>query len=262
MRMHFEGNSSSAVSKAWCSYFVSNSGSADDLPWNNHDLLSDAERYSIAGSIQQFQLGEGAEGRRLLKRGADWARAVGDPYFVIALSLFIKQEQRHSRILSQFMRREGIPLLQRHWLDGIFRRIRVVAGVELELRVLVTAEVIAVPYYRALGRATKSTLLRAISSDILADEDGHLKFQKSMLTRLGARRDPGLRCLITQLHRVFLVGTCCVVWLEHRSVFKAANYSFGRLLEESLSEMSALEAPCTESAFLRQGRTSCGSPLF
>src|SRR5262252_10704675 len=39
MRMHFEGNSSSAVSKAWCSYFVSNSGSADDLPWNNCYML-------------------------------------------------------------------------------------------------------------------------------------------------------------------------------------------------------------------------------
>ena len=248
-------SSSSAVSQVWCDYFHSKAGSVDQLPWYTKYRLSSAERRSIANSIQQFQLGEGAEGRRLLKRGEDWARSADDRGFVTALSLFIREEQRHSNMLLEFMRRERIPALPRHWLDEIFRHIRVLLGLELELRVLVTAEVIAVPYYRALGRATKSDLLRAISSVILADEAGHLQFQKSMLTRIGARRDPGLRCLLTQLHRVFLVGTCSVVWMEHRSVFKAAKYSFGRLLEDSLAEMSALEAPSSGSVVFRPGRT-------
>lgn len=245
--MPYENATSCTLSQMWCDYFRSNSSSADNLPWDTDYTLSNLERVSITNSVQQFQLGEGAEGRRLLMRGENWARSIGDPYCVRALSLFIKEEQRHSRILLQFMRRERIPAVQRHWLDEIFRRIRVLAGLELELRVLVTAEVIAVPYYRALGRATKSPLLHAISSVILVDEAGHLRFQKTILTRLGERRDPGLRCLVTQLHRVFLIGTCCVVWAGHRRVFHAANYSFGRFLEESLSEMSVLEAPSTEA---------------
>lgn len=239
------------ASKAWSSYFAAKRTAADGLPWECDYTLSNAEHRAVAGSIQQFQLGEGAEGRRLLERGKKWARSVNNPHFVTALALFIKEEQRHSRILLQFMTREGIAALRNHWLDGIFRRIRVLAGLELELRVLVTAEVIAVPYYRALGGATKSLLLREISSVILADEAAHLRFQKSMLAEITARRAPGLRCLITQLHRVFLVGTCCVVWTGHHSVFRSARYSFGRLLEESLSEMSALEAPSTESAISR-----------
>ena len=232
-----------ASSRDWYAYFVSNSSSDDDLPWDCSYQLTEGERHAVSKSVQQFQLGEGAGGRRLLARGQAWSATVGDPCFESVLGLFIKEEQRHSRLLSRFMRRERIPELTSHWLDGVFRRIRVLAGLELELRVLVTAEIIAVPYYRALGAATQSHLLRSISDTILADEAAHLRFQKSMLARLAAPRRPALRCLVWQLHRLFLAGTCCVVWIEHRAVFKAAGYSFGGLLEEALGEISALEAP-------------------
>jgi rubrerythrin len=235
----------SALSRDWYAYFVSNRSSGDDLPWDCPHQLTEDERRTISKSIQQFQLGERAEGRRLLERGRAWSATVGDACLVRVLGLFIKEEQRHSRLLSRFMRRERIPELTSHWLDGIFRRIRVLAGLELELRVLVTAEIIAVPYYRALGAATESQLLRWISDTILADEAAHLRFQKTMLSRLGSPRSPALRCLVWQLHRLLLAGTCCVVWIEHRAVFKAAEYSFGKFLEEALGEISALEAPST-----------------
>src|SRR3954454_20398667 len=38
-----------------------------DLPWNDHTPLSGAERWAVIRSIQQFQLGEGASGARLLR---------------------------------------------------------------------------------------------------------------------------------------------------------------------------------------------------
>jgi len=235
-------NDPSSASQAWHAYFESKVGAYDDLPWDCPRRLSDNERQTVQKSIQQFQLGEGAEGRRLLKRGAAWSAHSGDTHFVDVLSLFIKEEQRHSRQLLRFMEREGIPSLAEHWVDHVFRRIRVLAGLELELRVLVTAEVIAVPYYRALGRASRSELLAAISDRILEDEAAHLRFQRSMLARLGTARTPGLRCMIWQAHRLFLVGTCCVVWAEHHGVFRAAGYTFGKLLEEALAEMSGLES--------------------
>jgi hypothetical protein len=238
---------SSASSQAWHTYFLSNSSTADDLPWDCPYKLTDDERHIVSKSIQQFQLGECAEGRHLLTRGEKWSHTARDPHLVDVLSLFIQEEQRHSRQLLRFMERERIPELRSHWLDGIFRRIRVLAGLELELRILVTAEVIAVPYYRALGAATGSDLLCAISDTILADEAAHLRFQKSMLSRLGALRSPALHCLLWQVNRFFLVATCCVVWIEHCGVFAAAGYSFGKFLEEALCEMSALEAPSTAS---------------
>jgi len=231
-----------ALSRAWCDYFAANRLKADEVPWGDAYRLTPSERQAIQKSVQQFQLGEGAEGRRLLAGGHAYARAAGDPLIPEALTLFIREEQRHSAQLLKFMRLQGIPAVEKHWVDSVFRWVRVLAGLEVELRVLVTAEVIAVPYYRALGCATRSALLRSISERILRDEAEHLRFQTSMLSRLEAARVQLLRRLIWQAHRWFLVGTCCVVWIEHRSVFKSAGRSFLELLRDALAEFSGLEA--------------------
>jgi hypothetical protein len=235
--------SGASISKSWCSYFLANRLDPHDMPWDDPYKLSPAERHSVAHSIQQFQLGEGAEGRRLQDRGRAYSRAVSDPHFSEALSLFVKEEQRHSAHLRRFMRGQGIPEISSHWVDSVFRRLRVLAGLELSLRVLVTAEIIAVPYYRALGRATASELLRAISERILEDEAAHLKFQSSMLSPLAARRISLWQRLVRRMHRLFLVATSFVVWIEHGSVFRAAGYSYEDFVLEALAEFSALESP-------------------
>jgi hypothetical protein len=170
-----------------------------------------------------------------------FAAKAGDDAFVPALTLFVREEQRHSGLLLRFMEREGIPAVPKHWVDSVFRRLRVLAGLELSLRVLVTAEIIAVPYYRALGAATASPLLRGISEQILEDEAAHLRFQASMLARLGAGRSGALEWLVFRLHRLFLLGTTCVVWRGHRKVFKAARQSYRALVKDALAEFDGLE---------------------
>jgi hypothetical protein len=228
-------------SQAWRKHFLDNSLTTQHLPWDDPYKLSAQERDAISHSIQQFQLGEGSHGRRLLKRGIRYSERVDDPYFPRALHLFIKEEQRHSAHLLRFMQQQGIAPVSRHWVDSIFRHLRGLARLELSLRVLVTAEIIAVPYYRALGRATKSPLLRALSSRILADEGAHLRFQSSMLRRVALSRSGLLARAVSRMHRLFLVATVCIVWWEHQSVFEAAGYRFGKLLKESLLEFAALD---------------------
>lgn len=232
---------SSSESKRWCSYFLANSAAADGLPWDDPHVLSSRERSAIQSSIQQFQLGEGSNGARLLKRGQAYSATMTDPDFVSALALFIREEQRHSACLFRFMRMQGIPPVTSHWVDDIFRLLRGLAGLELSLRVLVTAEIIAVPYYRALGRATKSPLLQTISKMILQDEAGHLRFRASMLFRLGEGRAHMVQRVLRVTHRLFLLGTCHVVWAGHRCAFAAAGYAFRRFVTESLSELAALD---------------------
>jgi hypothetical protein len=234
-------DSRSAVSARWCSYFLANRLDPGDLPWPDSYQLTDAERRTISESIAQFQLGEGAQGRRLQGRGRKYADRVGDAYFSQALALFVKEEQRHSGNLGRFMDAQGIPRLSKHWIDSIFRRLRVLAGLELSLRVLVTAEIIAVPYYRALGDATASELLGALSDRILEDEAGHLSFQASMLSRIRAGRFPALSRLIWRMHRLFLVGTCFVVWRDHGEVFRAAGYRFREFILEAFYEFAELQ---------------------
>jgi hypothetical protein len=234
------------ISKAWHLHFLANQQNPGEMPWDDTYKLSPAERRAIQHSVQQFQLGESSEGRRLLNRARAYSLATNDPGFAEALSLFVKEEQRHSAYLLRFMRAQEIPNVSSHWVDSIFRRLRVLAGLELSLRVLVTAEIIAVPYYTALGRATASRLLRTISSRIVHDEAAHLKFQSSMLSRLGATRRPIVRRSIARLHRLFLIGTSFVVWCEHGSVFRAAGYTFELFLRESLAEFAALESPARD----------------
>jgi hypothetical protein len=237
--------SGSAISQRWCSYFHANALDPSALPWDDPHVLTPAERRAISDSIAQFQLGEGAQGRRLQQRGREFAEEVGDPHFSQALALFVKEEQRHSGILARFMDAQSLPRLSKHWVDSIFRRLRVLAGLELSLRVLVTAEIIAVPYYRALGSATDSGLLAAISDRILQDEAGHLKFQSSMLSRLAPGRSRAITALIWRLHRLFLVGTCALVWRDHGPVFRAAGYRFHEFVLESLYEFMQLRRRTT-----------------
>lgn len=203
-------------SASWRRHFFGAATAADRLPWDDLTALTDEELRCIQSSIQQFQLGEGSSGRRLLQRGREFANATADSDFLEALALFVKEEQRHSGHLLRFMQREGIPAATSHWVDTAFRRLRVLAGLELSLRVLVSAEIIAIPYYRALGAATQSPLLQAICARILRDEAAHLRFQASMLSRISAARPFFADRIVSAIHRIFLFVTCQVVWLEAR----------------------------------------------
>jgi hypothetical protein len=200
--------------------------------------LTEKERRTITPSIQQFQLGEGSRGLRLLERGQKYGRAVNDPLFAGALDIFIREEQQHSRYLAAFMESQHIPLLEKYWVDTVFRGLRGLAGLELALTVLVTAELIAVPYYRALRAATGSPILKMICTRILEDEASHLKFQASMLGRVEFARLAIFQRLFDILHRILLLGTILVVWIEHRAVFAAAGCSFQTFQREVLAEYS------------------------
>ncbi len=92
----------------WVRYFRAN-GAEPSLPWDDGYRLSGAERAMVIQSIQQFQLGENAQGRRLLERAK-----LADAEYVQALRLFIQEEQRHSRLLGRFLAIQGAPCLRRH----------------------------------------------------------------------------------------------------------------------------------------------------
>ncbi len=202
----------------------------------------------MARSVQQFQLGERSEGRGLQRRGAEFAARAGDRYFSEALRLFIGEEQRHSRQLGRWMDLEGIPRLGRHWMDQAFRHLRKLAGLELAVSVLVTAEIIAVPYYRALRNATGSPILRALCERILIDESAHLRFQTLNLARLRGGRGGALEEWVWAAQGWFLVATTALGWWEHSPVFRAAGYTYLRFLEESLGEFRALLADARNQA--------------
>jgi hypothetical protein len=228
-------------SERWFNHFSLRNFTALYVSRSFAPQLSAEELAAVTKSIQQFQLGEASRGERLLKRGQEYGRAANDPVFAEALKLFIKEEQQHSRYLANFMHSQGIPLLSRHWVDSVFRKLRGLAGLELSLAVLVTAELIAVPYYRALRDATRSHVLKIICTRILEDEAAHLRYQSSMLAQVAAGRPHVWSRALARLHRLFLLGTIFVVWVEHQAVFEAGGYDLRRFTSEALFEFTEWE---------------------
>ncbi|MEA5471755.1 ferritin-like domain-containing protein [Spirulina sp. 06S082] len=212
------------TSADWLAYFEQNRYDLLTPPWNTPYFLTSEEKTAIAHSIQNFQLGEQSEGTNLMKAARVYVERSGDTAFLQAMKLFIGEEQRHARDLGNFMQCEGIPLREKHWSDRLFRRFRRGVNLEVALRVLLTAEIIATIYYKALQEATHSPLLQKICEQILKDEHQHLHFQVNHLRRLQEQRKPWQQKASNYLNYLFLMLTILVVWIDHYRVFLHSGY--------------------------------------
>lgn len=216
-------------SRDWVQYFHDNAARPTARPATG-PTLSPWERRCIADSIAEFQLGESSEGRHLKLLARRWSRRSGDRVYATAIDLFIGEENRHARVLGEFMDAEGIGRLGHSLADRIFRGLRKLAGLELAIRVLVTAEIIAQVYYQALRDATHSRTLRAICERILDDEEPHVRFQCERLAIL--RQGRAGQALAELLHWILLGGAACVVWINHHPVLRRVGFSFVAYLRE------------------------------
>jgi len=164
-----------------------------------------------------------------------------DERFLTVLGLFIAEEQGHSSILGRFLDREGIPRLTSHWLDRIFRRLRKLAGLEVCATVLVTAEVLAIPFYQALRDATRSHLLRSICMRILCDEAAHLNYQALTLGIIRRPLCERVRVIRSLLHSMLFHCTALLLWQQHRRLFHAAGWDSRRFWKEARSVFERLQ---------------------
>lgn len=211
----------------WKDYFRNNNLNLKVIDWNEDYKLTENERKTITKSIQQFQLGENSEGKYLINSAKKYAAKTQDHDYYDALVEFIREEQRHARDLAAFMRSQDIPIIRSHWVDGVFRKLRRFAGLELSVIVLITAEIIAKVYYRALKSCTNSKALIDLCEQILKDEEKHVEFQSESLRKLAVNRNRTVLRFSRFLHRVLLEGTLIVVWKQHEEVLRAGGYSFG-----------------------------------
>ena len=225
----------------WNLYFERNARNLLDVPWQLGADVSPSEVEVIFASIQEFQLGESSEGRHLIRAAREYAACTGDHDYLVAIERFIREEQRHARDLGRFMSLAGIPKIRKSWPDRVFRRLRHLAGLELSVAVLVTAEIIAKVYYTALQKATGSRVLRRICDQIIHDEGPHVEFQCQRLAILRRGRR-GLRLRATHaLHRLLFAGAILVVWPKHKRVLRAGGLTFRRYWRESWREYRSAE---------------------
>jgi len=217
----------------WVAYYRHNDKNLISIPWEIGAELSDQERMAIAKSVQDFQLGESSEGRHLQNCAEEWGRQNQDAEYSESIRLFIREEQRHARELGRFLELNGIELIGKAWTDSLFRRLRHLAGLEMSIMVLLTAEIVAQVYYAALRESTQSQVLKTICDQILRDEEQHVRFQCERLSII-ARTKPWIRlCLRYFMQRALMLGALPIVWISHRHAYRAGGYSFGRFVSET-----------------------------
>ena len=214
------------TSEAWVAYYEANARNLLRLPWERGAALTANEKTALAASLRDFQLGESSDGRYLRERAAVYAQKVADPAYEEAIAWFIREEQRHSGTLADFLRAAEIALAEHTRLDAAFRWLRHRAGLEFFICVLLTAEMIGKTYYRAVLRASDSPLLRGICTQLLRDEVRHLRFHRERLALMRRRRPRWKLWLTSAVHRLFFKGTSLAVWLRHGCAFRAGGVGF------------------------------------
>jgi hypothetical protein len=214
------------ASEFWEAWFRRSLDHPPEVPWESAVKLTAAERRTIRASVQEFQLGEQSEGHHLKHAAREYARRSGDAAYSRATELFVREEQHHAALLGRFMDLAGIERVRHTFVDSVFRRLRRFAGLETSICVLLTAEVIAKVYYRALLAATASPALLAICRRILQDEAHHVEFQSERLAILRRNRARWRIAAAVAAQRLLFAGSVAVVWLRHSPVLRSGNDSF------------------------------------
>lgn len=212
----------------WTAHFESNNSRRLRISFTKEPELTPQEKSLISPSIQSFQKGEASEGRFLLHCARRYACRSHAPEYLEAMKWFVREENRHSAYLKKYMDHHQIPARSHSVLDNIFRILRKTGGLRSEIIVLVTAEIIALSYYRALADCTASPALKRICRQMLKDELPHIVFQSSTLYKLKPY-------LLEKLLRIALMeASMTVVWFSMKHVFQAGGYSYQRLAADSL----------------------------
>jgi hypothetical protein len=213
----------SSSSSAWLAYFQANANRLSSLPWETGAELSGAERLVIADSICIFQRGEEGSGRTIGRFARRYAERTGDHDYPAALEAHFAEEARHARDLGRFIDLAGIPRVKREWSHSAFRNLRHNIGLDGALCVLITAELVAKVYYRALRASTSCALLQALCAQLLRDETQHARFQCQRLAILRASEPSCVKTFRHVLHGMLFVCAALVVARRHRAVLAAAN---------------------------------------
>jgi hypothetical protein len=223
--------------QTWTTYFTINAETPVNIDWGDEYLLSLEEFDRIYTSIRVFQRGEYSEGKHLMAKAKQAVKHGAPAAYIDALTLFIREEQRHAMILGRFMKKQRMPVIRQHWVDDVFRGIRRPLGLGGSILVLTVAEMVALAYYKALREATESRMLKRICDQIMWDEPHHLRFQASGL-RMILKNKPAWWAPVGRFMQKFLLaGTLPLVWVQHRDVFLSGGYRFRELCKESFEAL-------------------------
>jgi hypothetical protein len=221
----------------WNAYFKANRARRLTIDWAKGVTLEPDRAKALVASLQRFQIGESGEGHHL----KSCAAATNDMEYCRAIDLFIAEENYHAEMLAKVLESQNALLLTGHWSDAAFVLIRRFSGLEMELMILLAAELLARQYYRVLRDSTVDENVRAMCRQILRDERQHVAFHCDTLSRSYARLSPLQRSAIRICWRAFYHFVCAVVALDHRGVLRAGRCSFRQWMRSTTAVFKLAE---------------------
>ena len=218
----------------WIKYFKYNNEHLLKLDFSNNKELSIDDIKLITPSIKAFQIGEGSEGKHLSKVVDKFSKKTGYVEYPEIMKWFILEENRHSQTLKKFMEVYNIKPVKKLWIDNIFRLLRKLMGLECEVIVLVTAEMIALSYYTALSNATNSNVLKTICKQMLNDELKHVVLQSNTLHRISMNRNKVVNKIVRLIRKIIMRCTVLVVGHKYKKLFLKGGYTYKDFKKNSL----------------------------
>jgi hypothetical protein len=225
-----------------------------DPDWSIPSPLQGPIQALLARSLAHFQLGESGDGEHLFGAARRDPRATA---WVPALKQFIAEEKEHARLLAHLVDRLGGRRIRSHWTHTLFRHARRAGGLDLELQVLMCAELIGNAFYRLVRSRCADPVVTDVITRILADEARHLAFHLDNLAERHAGSLPlerqvwGARC------QLLLAVGARLAWLDHAPCLRALGYArtdlVGRASRECgeflglLDHRYASALPCAET---------------
>jgi hypothetical protein len=214
------------TSKNWIEHFKANA-LHKRVNWDLNPRITKKEIRTILPSLQAWQLGETSEGKNLIMASTKYAERIGDPDYVTAVKLFIKEEQKHGNNLGHYLDSINKPRIKKDWGDSLFRWVRYLnTSMETWTLAVIVVESTAQIFYQALKDATGCELLKQICTDILIDEAYHITFQTERLAIIFDGKTLGEKNFRKHFYKAFWYFTATLVWFAHRKLFKAGGNNF------------------------------------
>jgi hypothetical protein len=208
---------------SWRKYYELNRRNRPEPDWNSPCLLPVDTRRELAVSLSHFQLGESGGGSFLLKEAA---KERPDAEDMLALDLFIKEEQEHARLLACMVQRLGGQLVYRHWTHRLFKLARRAGGFRFEIQMMLTAEMVGTAYYELVKQGCGDGVLEAAIGLMLHDEAGHVAFHLDRLRERWRTYLPLERTAWSLQFQVLLLAALRAAWLDHGPCLRTLGFTW------------------------------------
>jgi hypothetical protein len=190
------------------------------IDWSHGIRLRADVRDPLIRSLQTFQRGMTSPGVDLRTK----IRRAGDAEFADCIDLYVQEKNIHSELLMRLLWEAGSEPARRAAIDFLFRRFRRRFDWVRELSIIATAEMVAIPFFRAVANSVDCPLTRQVLESILADLAYDLGFHIDHLRNELERRPSFERLAVQQAWSAFFASMLGVVMVDNRDVFRALRY--------------------------------------